>query len=73
MNQITVRTSSKTYDIFVGRGLRKELLTYLKPIVKSKNIFVITDSNVFPLYFAEIKSVLQEGGFQVFHTVIPAG
>jgi 3-dehydroquinate synthase len=73
MNQITVRTSSKTYDIFVGRGLRNDLLTYLNPIVKSKNVFVITDSNVFPLYFEEIRSVLQEGGYQVFHTILPAG
>lgn len=73
MNQITVHTSSKTYDIFVERGLRKELLTYLKPLTRSKNIFVITDSNVFPLYFEEIQSALQKGGYQVFHSVLPAG
>lgn len=73
MNQITVHTSSKTYDIFVGRGLRRDLCAYLKPIVKSKNVFVITDSNVYPLYFEEIQKILQEGSFHVSHAVLPAG
>ncbi len=73
MNKITVRASSKTYDIFVGRGIQKEICAYLEPIVKSKNVFVITDSNVAPLYFDELQSNLEKGGFQVYHTVIPAG
>ncbi len=73
MNKITVRASSKTYDILVGRGIRQEICSYLEPIATSKRIFVITDSNVAPLYGKELQTTLEQNGFQVSMAVIPAG
>ncbi len=73
MKKITVCASSKTYDIFVERGIRKEICSYLESIVTSKRIFMITDSNVAPLYGEELKSSLEQNGFQVTIAVIPAG
>ncbi len=73
MNQLTVHASSKTYHILVQRGLLERLSPLLDPVAKSKRVFVITDSNVFPLYFSKVEKNLQQGGYDVSHAVIPAG
>ena len=73
MNKITVRTSSKTYDIMIGRGILGQLCSYLRPIAKTRHLFVITDSNVRPLYFEEVKNTLKKDGYRVSCAVFPAG
>jgi len=45
----------------------------LKNLLKSNKLLVVTDENVYPLYFAGLEAHLVDAGYQVFSAIIPAG
>lgn len=71
MKKLTVK-SNPNYDVVIksdGLGSVKEYLGSLK----AKKLFIVSDSNVAPLYLPELKNGLIKGGYSVFEKVIPAG
>lgn len=71
----TIRVNaSKAYDVLIGcklfENIGKQLLVTLK---RSCKIAIISDSNVFPLYGAQVTERLKESGFEVISFVLPAG
>lgn len=70
MNTIVVKTSTNEYSVAIGPGLRFEVEKFIKkPYSK---IFIITDSNVEPLYLQDVYNGL-DSKFNVNYTVVPAG
>ena len=64
------------YDIRIGEGLLAGLGGYLKGLPRIANapqLLVITDSNVAPLYLAEVKESLKNVGFRVSDITVDAG
>ena len=71
MNTVTV-TTSKTYDVKIGKGLLDTLGQELAKIAKGK-VMVITDENVAPLYLGRVYRSLTQAGFTVYTSSVPAG
>lgn len=70
MNKITVQTSTNQYDVSIGKGLRHRVLDFL---TKSySQIFIITDSNVEPLYLEDVIEAVKDT-YPANYSVVPAG
>ena len=72
MKTVTV-TASKTYEIHIGSGLLTSVGAYAADLGKAGKAFILSDSNVFPLYGKTVTESLENAGFQVFSHVNPAG
>lgn len=70
MKQISIQTSTNDYNVSIGQGLRHQVVDFLSK--KYSKVFVITDSNVEPLYLIDVMSALK-GTHQVSYTIVPAG
>lgn len=65
--------TGRSYEIEVGRGILKETGALAATVSKSKNIALITDSNVEKLYAKTVTDSLESAGFSVKTFVFPAG
>jgi 3-dehydroquinate synthase len=57
----------------VGRGLIARAGALMAPILSQKRVFIVTDSNVAPLYLAAVTQSLAQAGIHVDDAVVPAG
>lgn len=74
MKQIKVSHSSGSYQIYVGAGILGEALADVFEKNKFDRIFLVSDSNVFPLYGERVKSALGKVGITLSgEYVFPAG
>ncbi len=69
-----LKLNGKNYrsNIYIENNILKTAGLYAKKLTGG-NVFVVTDSNVFPLYFETVCTSLEEQGLTVSHCVIPAG
>lgn len=72
MKKITVK-ASQSYDVLIGRGLLKEADRHIPDVLKSRRTVIVSDDNVYPLYGVQLKSLLQNAGFEVHEFVFPHG
>lgn len=72
MNIISVQ-ASQSYDILIGTNLLKQAGTYIKKVCSGKKAAIISDSNVWPLYGAEVRKSLQSENIECVNFVFPAG
>jgi len=70
---VAVPLGARAYDIHVGRGLIARAGALMAPVLSQKRVFIVTDSNVAPLYLAAITQSLTQAGIHVDHAVVPAG
>ncbi|MCZ0701862.1 3-dehydroquinate synthase [Natronobacillus azotifigens] len=70
MDSISVKTSTNEYAVSIGPGLRFQMERFINK--SYSKIFIITDSNVEPLYLPDVLQSL-EPSFPVNYTVVPAG
>ena len=70
---VAVPLGARAYDIHVGRGLIARAGTLIGPVLSQKRVFIVTDSNVAPLYLAPVTQSLTQAGIHVDHVVVPAG
>lgn len=70
MKQLTIQTSSHEYVVSIGQDLRFRTLEFLPK--SYDHIFIITDSNVGPLYLEDVIDSLKNKT-KVSYTVVPAG
>jgi len=75
VKSLTVQLGDRSYPIWIGHGLLKQLVSYLKDlgIQQESKILLITDDQVGPLHGEKVVSSLQEAGYTVFTYTIPAG
>ena len=72
MKTITVH-ASKTYDVIIGPGLINNIGKHILAIKGKCRCAIISDSNVWPLYGAQITSSLNEAELDSVSFVFPAG
>jgi 3-dehydroquinate synthase len=73
MNTFTIETKSKSYPLFIDKGLRHRTDEILKDLGKAySSIFIISDSTIAPLYLQDVENSFTEG-YPVCHYVIPSG
>ena len=70
---VTVALGERAYDIHVGRGLLARAGELCAPVLKQRRVFIVTDSNVAPLYLAPLTNSLKAAGIRADHFVVPAG
>lgn len=66
-------TASRNYAVEIGQGLLSQSGEKLKAVARTNKIAVITESNVAPLYLANLRESLEAAGFAVCDFVFPAG
>lgn len=72
-NTITINLSSKSYNLYVERGLIKKIGENIKKIYNGKKIALVTDNNVNNIYGDTVKNSLVDNNFTVKKIVVPAG
>ena len=72
MNQVTV-TASGTYEVQIGAGILEQIGTEARKVLRAETVFLISDSNVFPIYGQRVADSLQAAGFKVDWIVCTAG
>ena len=72
MITLEIKVNSGSYHVYIGESY-KNMPSYVKKISQGQKVFVVSDSNVFPLYGGEAVSALQEAGFDASSHIIPAG
>jgi 3-dehydroquinate synthase len=75
MKKLTVTLSHTQYPIYIETGLLAKLpeLLIAEKITPDRKLYVITDSNVAPLYLNQVLDPLRNAGFSVGSFVVPAG
>ena len=66
----------RDYAVRIGSGVITALGSNIREIerfAKIRDVLVVTDSNVAPLYLAQTKASLSQAGFKVSEVVVPAG
>jgi 3-dehydroquinate synthase len=70
---ITVDLKERSYPIYFAYDSFDKLGEIVKKHVRSSKTFIITDFNVYPLYFEKLNESLKKSRFDVSYEVIPAG
>ncbi len=70
---VRVPLGARSYDIHVGRDLLARAPALMTPVLSQKRVFIVTDSNVAPLYLAPLTQALANAGLRADHAVVPAG
>jgi 3-dehydroquinate synthase len=70
---LTVNLAERSYDIHIGPGLIDRAGTLMKPVMRGKRAFVVTDDSVAPLYLDRVLASLDKAGITHLNTVLPHG
>ena len=71
---LTVDLPGREYDILIQRGLLDRAGEEVKWVLpKANRLFVVSDTNVAPLYLKRVQDSLERAGYQVGTMVVPAG
>lgn len=74
MKSLRVALGARSYDIRIERDCLKNAGEHIRAVCpKAKKLFVVTDSNVGPLYCNQVKASLEQAGFAAHIHIIPAG
>lgn len=72
MKTITV-SASRTYDIRIGHGLLAALGEAVRGLGKVEKVFLVSDTQVYPVYGGAAEASLKAAGYSVSSFVFPAG
>lgn len=74
MTPLHIDLGARSYDIHIERGCLKNAGEHIRSVCpKADKLFVVTDSNVEPLYGSTVLDSLERAGFSPRLVVIPAG
>ena len=74
MKTLTVALPGRSYDILIERGLLAQAGEHCRRVLpRASRLFVVTDSNVGPLYLDRVRAGLEGARFQVTAHTVPAG
>lgn len=74
MKTLHVDLGSRSYDIHIASGLLDRVGEEIRKVCpRAKKLYVVTDSNVGPLYYNRVKASAEAAGFSFFGHAIPAG
>ena len=71
--RLTLDLDERSYDIIIGSGLLAVAPALIVPVLASKRVIIISDSNVAPLYAHALQQALVGEGIAAHTVTIPAG
>lgn len=72
MKTLKVQVSSGAYNVSIGADY-KSIAEYVKKLGKARKVFVVSDTNVLPIYGRAIESALLAAGFDTANYAVAAG
>ena len=72
MKIIDMNLKNNPYKVYIESGILNNLVKYISDVYKNKKIYIISDTNVAPLYLDKVKKQL-ESLYDVKSVVVPAG
>lgn len=73
MKIINVNTSSKSYNIHIGKGVLALTGEIIKKLDFTGKVMIVTDDNVAPLYLETVKDSIKSSGLDVYTTILSSG
>ncbi|PHO02343.1 3-dehydroquinate synthase [Rhodobacteraceae bacterium 4F10] len=73
METVHVGLGDRAYDIHIGPGLLAQAGALIAPVLKRKQVCVVTDENVAQLHVETLRAGLAEAGISMEVLVLPAG
>lgn len=73
METVNVNLKENSYPIYIGENILNQIATYIRKLVKTNKINIITDSNVSKLYLEGVRNCLINDGYEITCSIIPAG
>lgn len=70
---LKVDLDNRSYNIVVGERLLAKAGEYIAPLVKGKNVIIISDSNVSRFYLHRLSNALEEAKITLRYIIVPAG
>ncbi len=72
MQTLNVALGNRAYPIHIGSGLLSQVNLIL-PHLKRKNVAIVTNTTVAPLYLAKLSEALKDAGVSVLEIILPDG
>ena len=72
MQTLKVALGDRAYPIHIGSGLLSQVELIL-PHLKRKNVAIVTNTTVAPLYLAKLSQALKDAGVRVIEIILPDG
>ncbi len=72
MQTLTVSLNERSYPIFIGESLLTQIACFA-PYLKAKQILIVSNVTVAPLYLAQVKTTLTAQGYLVETHLLPDG
>ena len=72
MQTLKVALGDRAYPIHIGSGLLSQAELIL-PHLKRKNVAIVTNTTVAPLYLAKLSQALKDAGVRVIEIILPDG
>ena len=73
LKRLNVNIEKRSYEILVGERLLAGAGEHIAPLLKEKNVIIISDSNVAKLYLHRLSNSLEEAKIRFRSLIIPAG
>lgn len=73
VSTLTVDLGARTYEIVVGEDLLSTAGSRLRVVMPQPRAFIVTDSNVAPLYLERLERSLEAAGIEHTSIILPAG
>lgn len=70
---INVNLDKRGYKIMLGSGILPQCVSGLEELRLEKDIFIVSDNNVFPLYGNYLEELLAKAGYRPTGFIVPAG
>lgn len=68
---LTVTTAGGSYPVIIDNGVRADLAPWLHRCGMKGTVWLVSDTNVFPLYGEPLVAALRGAGYRVEHMVVP--
>lgn len=73
LETLSVNLGSRAYKILIGANLIHQLGARLKPLLPGKQVAIVSNTVVAPLYMEPLEAALREHGFSTLPIVLPDG
>ncbi|HIF59584.1 MAG TPA: 3-dehydroquinate synthase [Rhodospirillales bacterium] len=70
---INVALGERSYDIIIGGQLLNTAGDFIKSVIRSDRVIIVTDQNVAPLYLIKLTTSLEMAGISVRKIILPSG
>lgn len=75
MKTLTVELGARSYPIYIGEGVIERIGEFFdeRGISRKSSLLIVSDEHVAALHLDKVKRILEEAGYRVAESIVPAG